>query len=92
VKKFAPVHAALLIFGKKASKSAWVNQVPIALPPELWDGVGVGELGEVGTGLFVVVGASVGSGVGMLVDASVPVHPSDVQVDSALQYCAPAPQ
>jgi hypothetical protein len=81
VKKFFPVQAGLLIFGKNASKSAWVNHVAMPLPLGPEDGAVVGELGalvDATAEVAVVVGATV-------VVASVPAQPTAFQVDSALQ-------
>lgn len=96
VKKFAPVQAALLMFGKKASKSACVNHAP--MPSPLVPGGGgavvgllcadVDALGEdVDAGGAVVDDTSAEEDVdegGAVVD-SPPEQPAALQMDSALQ-------
>jgi hypothetical protein len=83
VKKFAPVQAALLMFGKKASKSACVNHAPIPLPvePGEVEGAGVGELVDA-----LDAAEEVDAGTGVVVDSpDVAVQPSAFQIVSALQ-------
>jgi len=78
VKKFAPVQAALLMFGKKASKSACVNHDPMPLPPVPGDGAGAG-LPCADVDALEVVDA------GGAVVGSPPEQPAAFHVDSALQ-------
>jgi len=59
VKKFAPEHAGLFMFGKNASKSAFVNQA------EIGDEAGKGVGSTDGVGGFVV-----GDGVGLAGDGA----------------------
>lgn len=95
VKKFAPVQAALLMFGKKASKSACVNHAPMPSPLVPGDGAVVGLLcagvdaleEDVDAGGAVVDDAPVEEDVdegGAVVD-SPPEQPAAFQIDSALQ-------
>jgi hypothetical protein len=95
VKKFAPVQAALLMFGKKASKSACVNHAPMPSPLVPGDGAVVGLLcagvdaldEDVDAGGAVVDDASAEEDVdegGAVVD-SPPEQPAAFQIDSALQ-------
>lgn len=77
VKKFAPEQAALLMFGKNASKSACVNHSPMPLPGGPGDDVGMGE----GTG----VGEGMGTGDGIGTGEGAPLHPVAFQVDLSLQ-------
>jgi hypothetical protein len=77
VKKFAPVQAGLLMFGKKASKSACVNHAPMPLPLVPGDGVGAGLPCVDVDALDVDAG-------GAVVD-SPPEQAAAFQVDSPLQ-------
>lgn len=77
VKKLAPEQAALLMFGKNASKSACVNHSPMPLPGSTGVGAGMGE----GTGAGEGMGR--GDGVGAGVGAT--PHPVAFQVDFSLQ-------
>jgi hypothetical protein len=79
VKKFAPVQAAALMFGKKASKSACVNHDPMPSPLVPGDGAGAGlPCADVDA-----LEEDVDEG-GSVVD-SAPEQPAAFQVDSALQ-------
>jgi hypothetical protein len=94
VKKFAPVQAALLMFGKKASKSACVNHAPMPSPLVPGDGAvvgllcaGVDTLEDVDAGGTVVDDNPVEEDVdeGDAVVDSPPEQPAAFQIDSALQ-------
>jgi len=93
VKKFAPVQAALLMFGKKASKSACVNHAPMPSPLVPGDGAVVGLLcadvleEDVDAGGAVVDDTSAEEDVdeGGAVMDSPPEQPAAFQMDSALQ-------
>jgi len=92
VKKLAPEQAPLFMFGKNASKSAFVNQDEIGVDGvgDAGEGVGAGEDG--GAGVEGACGSGVGDG-GAGVDGGVdPEHMHNLSALQGHHDCLPLAQ